>query len=149
MRVSLKSSRNRIPQIIDKNIWTLRTSQPRHQKFIAYTRRLLNFAYWHSRFITMELVNDFVNNQFTLYIPVALVLIGIVFVFAFGFKSAEQPPFDKLSSIDSEERKTLGKKKKLKEKVSIYDTTFHIIFTTINIKLLWTYNVLIISICFA
>lgn len=97
----------------------------------------------------MELVNDFVNNQFTLYIPVALVLIGIVFVFAFGFKSAEQPPFDKLSSIDSEERKTLGKKKKLKEKVSIYDTTFHIIFTTINIKLLWTYNVLIISICFA
>ncbi|GJQ68470.1 hypothetical protein Trydic_g17047 [Trypoxylus dichotomus] len=39
-----------------------------------------------------------------------------ILVFAFGFKSAEQPPFDKLSSIDSEERKTLGKKKKLKEK---------------------------------
>ncbi|KAI4470119.1 hypothetical protein MML48_1g18696 [Holotrichia oblita] len=64
----------------------------------------------------MELVNEFVNNQFALYIPVALVLVGAILVFAFGFKSAEQPPFDKLSSIDSEERKTLGKKKKLKEK---------------------------------
>ncbi|KRT78677.1 hypothetical protein AMK59_8272, partial [Oryctes borbonicus] len=98
------------------NIWALCTSRPRHQKIIAYTRRLLNFANWHSIFITMELINEFVNNQFALYVPVALVLVCVVLVFAFGFKSAEQPPFDKLSAIDSEERKTLGKKKKLKEK---------------------------------
>jgi hypothetical protein len=36
-------------------------------------------------------------------------------VFTFGFKSAEQPPFDKLTNDD---RKQAGKKKKIKEKVS-------------------------------
>lgn len=81
----------------------------------------------------MELVNEIVNNQFALYIPVALVLIGAILVFAFGFKSAEQPPFDKLSSIDSDERKTLGKKKKLKEKVSTHQRLFNTILITIVI----------------
>jgi len=64
----------------------------------------------------MELMGELVNNQLTLYIPVALVLVGAILVFTFGFKSAEQPPFDKLSSSTSEDRRSTGKKRKPKEK---------------------------------
>lgn len=45
----------------------------------------------------------------------ALVIFGAILVFTFGFKSPEQPPFDKLSSDD---RKSTGKKRKIKEKKS-------------------------------
>lgn len=63
----------------------------------------------------MEILQE-VSNQYVLYIPVALVIVGAILVFTFGFKSAEQPPFDKLTN---EDRKSTGKKKKIKEKVII------------------------------
>lgn len=64
----------------------------------------------------MELVKDFVNNQLALYLlPVVLVIVVVILVFTFGFKPAEQPPFDKLTNDD---RKQAGKKKKTKDKVS-------------------------------
>jgi hypothetical protein len=64
----------------------------------------------------MEIVKDFVNDQLTIYLlPVGLVIVVVILVFTFGFKSAEQPPFDKLTNDD---RKQAGKKKKIKEKVS-------------------------------
>lgn len=63
----------------------------------------------------MEILQE-VSNQYVLYIPVALVIVGAILVFTFGFKSAEQPPFDKLTT---EDRKSTGKKKKIKEKVII------------------------------
>lgn len=69
----------------------------------------------------MELVAQLINNQFALYIPVALVLVCAILVFAFGFKSAEQPPFDKLSA-SNDDRKPAGKKRKTKEKVRIIST---------------------------
>lgn len=50
--------------------------------------------------------------------PVSGVAILIVLVYAFGFKRTEQPPFDKLSS-SNDEKKAAGKKKKIKEKVSV------------------------------
>lgn len=65
----------------------------------------------------MELASQLANNQLiNLYIPVALVLVCAILVFAFGFKSAEQPAFDKLSGI-GDDRKQAGKKRKSKEKV--------------------------------
>lgn len=64
----------------------------------------------------MEILQE-MSSQYVLYIPVALVIIVAILVFTFGFKSAEQPPFDKLTS---EERKSSGKKKKIKEKVTIW-----------------------------
>lgn len=65
--------------------------------------------------MTMEILQE-VSNQYLLCIPVALVIVVGILVFTFGFKSAEQPPFDKLTS---EDRKSTGKKKKIKEKVTI------------------------------
>lgn len=65
----------------------------------------------------MELIRDLAINQLA-YIPVALVLAGVIMVFVFGFKSAEQPPFDKLSAAIGDDRKGGGKKKKIKEKVN-------------------------------
>lgn len=61
----------------------------------------------------MEIVQEF-SSQFMLYLPVSLVIVGAILVFTFGFKSVEQPSFHNLTN---DERKSLGKKKKLKEKV--------------------------------
>lgn len=66
----------------------------------------------------MELMAELVNNQLTLYIPVALVLVAAILVFAFGFKSAEQPPFDKLAAVANDDRKSFAKKRKIKDKKS-------------------------------
>lgn len=63
----------------------------------------------------MEIIRE-LSNQYVLYIPMALVIFGAILVFTFGFKAPEQPPFDKLSSDD---RKSAGKKRKIKEKVFI------------------------------
>jgi hypothetical protein len=60
----------------------------------------------------MEIVQEF-SSQYILYIPIALVIIGAILVFTFGFKPAVQPPFDKLTLDD---KKSAGKKRKLKEK---------------------------------
>lgn len=76
----------------------------------------------------MEIVQEF-SSQYMLYIPVALVIVGAILVFTFGFKSAEQPPFDKLSS---EDRKSAGKKKKIKEKVRNQPS---LLFIYANLKL--------------
>lgn len=65
----------------------------------------------------MELVKEFTTNQITIFLPVAIVLVVAVLLFVFGFKPAEQPPFDKLALID--DRKPAGKKRKTKEKVII------------------------------
>uniref|UniRef100_V5I8L8 Uncharacterized protein n=1 Tax=Anoplophora glabripennis TaxID=217634 RepID=V5I8L8_ANOGL len=62
----------------------------------------------------MEIIRE-LSNQYVLYIPTALVIFGAILVFTFGFKSPEQPPFNKLSSDD---RKSTGKKRKIKEKKS-------------------------------
>nr|XP_023015702.1 DNA ligase 1-like [Leptinotarsa decemlineata] len=63
----------------------------------------------------MEIVQEN-SNQYVLSIPIAfivLIIVGAILVFTFGFKSAEQPPFDKLTN---EDRKLIGKKRKPKEK---------------------------------
>lgn len=75
----------------------------------------------------MEIVQE-ISSQYMLYIPVALVIVGAILVFTFGFKSAEQPPFDKLSS---EDRKSAGKKRKIKEKVC---NELSLIFISINLQ---------------
>ncbi|XP_011304765.1 uncharacterized protein DDB_G0286299 [Fopius arisanus] len=50
-------------------------------------------------------------------VPVALVLVCAVLVFAFGFKNAEQPPFAQLSAVSDADRKQANKKRsKIKEK---------------------------------
>lgn len=52
-------------------------------------------------------------------IVVGLVLICAVLVFVFGFKSVEDFPFDKLTTV-ADDRKPAGKKRKLKDKVRSY-----------------------------
>ena len=94
------------------------TSQPRHQKLdLPWFVGSVAAPHYKISILAenMELVKDFVNNQLTLYLlPVVLVIVVVILVFTFGFKSAEQPPFDKLTNDD---RKQAGKKKKIKEKV--------------------------------
>lgn len=67
----------------------------------------------------MELVTDLGNTPLTIFIPVVLSIVAIICVYTFGFKSAEEPAFDKLSVID--DRKPAGKKRKIKEKVNIFE----------------------------
>lgn len=57
------------------------------------------------------------NNQIAFFVPVVLVVLGAICVYVFGFKTAHQPAFDKLSVTD--DRKPAGKKRKTKEKVFI------------------------------
>ncbi|XP_073968592.1 uncharacterized protein [Rhodnius prolixus] len=60
--------------------------------------------------------SDVINTQYAFHgIIVGCVLAFAVLVFVFGFKSAEEPPFDKLSNAH-EDRKGTGKKKKFKDK---------------------------------
>ena len=66
----------------------------------------------------MEFVKELLNNQFAVCVPVALVLIGAVLTFVFGFKKTAQPPFNKLSSGGGDDRKFGSKKRKSKEKVN-------------------------------
>lgn len=61
----------------------------------------------------MELA-EVMNTHYAL--PVGIVLICAVLVFAFGFKSVEEPPFSQLSNITADDRKASGKKRKSKEK---------------------------------
>ena len=61
----------------------------------------------------MEL-SEVVNTQYAF--PVGVVLICAVLVFAFGFKSAEQPAFAQLT-YTGDDRKPAGKKRKIKDKV--------------------------------
>lgn len=61
----------------------------------------------------MEL-SEVVNTQYAF--PVGVVLICAVLVFAFGFKSPEQPAFAQLT-YTGDDRKPAGKKRKLKDKV--------------------------------
>lgn len=57
-------------------------------------------------------------SHFQYAIPVGIVLIFAVLVFAFGFKNAEQPPFAQLSAVSDVDRKQANKKRnKIKEKV--------------------------------
>lgn len=80
----------------------------------------------------MELMAELVNNQLTLYIPVALVLVAAILVFAFGFKSAEQPPFDKLAAVANDDRKSFAKKRKIKDKVSLILINIPVFETPLN-----------------
>uniref|UniRef100_A0A224XKM3 Putative microtubule-binding protein mip-t3 n=1 Tax=Panstrongylus lignarius TaxID=156445 RepID=A0A224XKM3_9HEMI len=60
--------------------------------------------------------SDVINTQYAFHgIIVGCVLAFAILVFVFGFKSAEEPPFDKLSNAH-EDRKGTGKKKKFKDK---------------------------------
>ncbi|KAK7791502.1 hypothetical protein R5R35_008854 [Gryllus longicercus] len=63
----------------------------------------------------MELAEVF-NTQYAF--PVGIVLICAVVVFAYGFKSSTPPTFSQLVHA-ADERKTAGKKKKLKDKKSV------------------------------
>ncbi|XP_071579293.1 uncharacterized protein [Temnothorax nylanderi] len=56
------------------------------------------------------------HSQYVYAIPVGIVLVCAILVFAFGFKKAEQPPFAQLSASSDVDRK-LGKKRgKVREK---------------------------------
>lgn len=58
------------------------------------------------------------RSQYAL--PVGIVLVCAILVFAFGFKKAEQPPFAQLSAGSDVDRKSAGKKRgKIKEKRSV------------------------------
>ena len=58
------------------------------------------------------------HSQYVYAIPVGIVLICAILVFAFGFKKAEQPPFAQLSSGSDVDRKLSRKRGKIREKVS-------------------------------
>lgn len=58
------------------------------------------------------------HSQYVYAIPVGIVLICAILVFAFGFKKAEQPPFAQLSSGSDVDRKLARKRGKIREKVS-------------------------------
>lgn len=77
----------------------------------------------------METVTELINSNLEYLLPVVGVGVLIILVYAFGFKRAEQPPFDKLSS-GSDDKKAVGKKKKIKEKVSL--TYFFCFIATTN-----------------
>ncbi|XP_060535134.1 uncharacterized protein DDB_G0286299-like [Cylas formicarius] len=61
----------------------------------------------------MEIVTEITQSQFAVYVPIALAIVGLIAVFAFGFGTAQQPKF-KLTSLD--DRKTAAKKRKTKDK---------------------------------
>lgn len=69
-----------------------------------------------SRAENMELIKEISGNAH-LYVPVVFVAVSLVLVYVFGFKRAVQPPFDKLSAGAGDERKSSGKKRKVKDKV--------------------------------
>uniref|UniRef100_A0A0A9Y8D2 Uncharacterized protein n=1 Tax=Lygus hesperus TaxID=30085 RepID=A0A0A9Y8D2_LYGHE len=61
----------------------------------------------------MDLFSELITTQYAFHgIIVGTVLLFALLVFVFGFKSAEEPPFDKLT----DDRRAAGKKKKIKEK---------------------------------
>lgn len=66
----------------------------------------------------MELLRQ-VSSPQLLYpaAAVAVVLLSALLVFVFGFRSAEQPQFDKLPLV-LDDKKSAAKKKKPKDKVS-------------------------------
>lgn len=67
---------------------------------------------------TMELMNQVSQTQFLFPVAaVAVVLVCATLVFIFGFRTAEQPQFDKLPLV-VDDRKSSNKKRKTKEKVS-------------------------------
>lgn len=61
------------------------------------------------------------HSQYVYAIPVGIVLVCAILVFAFGFKKAEQPPFAQLSAGSDVERKLAKKRGKVREKVSETD----------------------------
>ncbi|CAG9770681.1 unnamed protein product [Ceutorhynchus assimilis] len=62
----------------------------------------------------MEIITEFVQSQLFLVVPVALVVFAGILLFTYSIRPAQQPKFP--SGLD--DRKTAGKKKKLKEKKS-------------------------------
>lgn len=58
------------------------------------------------------------HSQYVYAIPVGIVLVCAILVFAFGFKKAEQPPFAQLSAGSDVDRKLAKKRGKVREKVS-------------------------------
>jgi len=61
----------------------------------------------------MEIITELVQNQLILILPVGLVILGCILLFTYSIRPVQQPKFH-LSSLD--DRKTAGKRKKLKEK---------------------------------
>lgn len=65
----------------------------------------------------MEILSQVSNTQFMFTAAaVAVVLVCAALVFVFGFRSAEQPQFDKLPLV-LDDRKSSNKKNKKKDKV--------------------------------
>lgn len=63
----------------------------------------------------MDVFTELISAPYAFHgIIVGTVLVFALLVFVFGFKSAEEPPFDKLS----DDRRAAGKKKKVKDKVN-------------------------------
>lgn len=72
---------------------------------------------WPVPCIAMDVSLLLQHSQYAL--PVGIVLLCAILVFAFGFKKAEQPPFAQLSVGSDVDRKFANKKRsKIKEKVS-------------------------------
>lgn len=84
----------------------------------------------------MEVLSSALKAQFLFpATAVAAVLVCAILVFIFGFKSAEQPKFEKLSAGDDKKRD--AKKRKTKEKVIIdICNNGHIICNIIIINLM-------------
>ncbi|GAB1859095.1 hypothetical protein CAJAP_00089 [Camponotus japonicus] len=56
------------------------------------------------------------HSQYVYAVPVGVVLVLAILVFAFGFKKAEQPPFAQLSAGSDVDRKLAKKRGKIREK---------------------------------
>lgn len=81
----------------------------------------------------MELLNSLVSVPYIFHgLIVSIVLLGAVLVFVFGFRSTEEPSFNK-GKTDS---KSVAKKKKAKDKVRILCLIYSNYFSN---KLLYLY----------
>lgn len=69
------------------------------------------------------------HSQYVYAIPVGIVLICAILVFAFGFKKAEQPPFAQLSAGSDVDRKFGKKRTKTREKVSEVTFGYPLLFS--------------------
>lgn len=75
-------------------------------------------AFSENRFnhLEMETVKDFIVNQLVLVVVPITVVVGAIFVYIFGFKRAEQPPFTKLATVVNDDKKSKDKKQPKKDK---------------------------------
>lgn len=96
------------------SIWTKIQQSPRQH----FCRSRGSFSCFLIKYPTgtMEIITE-IQNQLMLIVPIGLAILSCVFVYIYSIGPTQQPKF-KLSAGD--DRKTPQKKKKLKEKVTVW-----------------------------